>query len=496
MSHNFNVFLLIAFALLGVSDFSLAQLMEPGAPDSTQSLTFKSVSLAESSAPDSIQSITIGSVSVEGNYRTRTPIILREMALRPGDSLPRHLLPSRMEIDRRKIVNTNLFITVEMRQFPDPADSTQIDIQVVVRERLYFVVLPVFELADRNFNEWWYERHRDLKRTTYGLFMSYRNLTGRADRLILSAEFGFVPKYEISYSVPYIDKAMKTGITTGMSFATNKTLAYRTWKDKLDYFNSENLNRERFLIYTSLTRRTKFYDYHHLDLRWVSLQVSDTLARLNPNYLLGGRSGQHYFQFSYSYSYDRRDNIQYPLRGYRWGVLVNKLGLLPIDNVNQASLYAWYNRYMPLGKNWFFNSGITARFSAPRQQPYAQTLGLGFRRDLVRGYELYVIDGQHYYLFNNELKYKLFSFQKTLSWIPVRQFNTIPITAYLNSFADLGYVRNHYPEFSHTRLGNSLLAGAGIGLDVVTFYNMILRFNYTVNGLGQDRLFFQIGRSL
>ena len=80
--------------------------------------------LAQAEAPlsaDSTETLTIGSVSVEGNYRTRTPIILREMALEPGDTLPRRILEGTLEIDRRKIVNTNLFITVENAAFPRPA---------------------------------------------------------------------------------------------------------------------------------------------------------------------------------------------------------------------------------------------------------------------------------------------------------------------------------------------------------------------------------------
>jgi len=477
MSHSIKILFLLLIGLSGISGEALA------------STTY----LAE---PDSLQRITIGSVSVEGNYRTRTPIILREMALRPGDTLPRKNLEGGLEIDRRKIINTNLFITVEMRHFPSQEDSGAVDVRVAVKERLYLVILPVFSLADRNFNEWWYERKRDLSRTTYGLFMNYNNLTGRADQLRLSAEFGFLPTYGISYSNPYIDKAKKTGIAVGMSYATNKSLPFRTWNDKLDFFESEQLNRERFITFVRLTRRNKFYGFHLMDTRWVNMQISDEFAKLNPDYLLDSRRSQRYFQLAYSFIYDRRDDVQYPLRGFRYGVSAVKLGLLPGDDINQASLLGWYNRYYALGERLFYNSGLTARISAPLRQPYAQTIGLGYRASLVRGYELYVIDGQHFALWDNELKYRLFSFEKTFPWIPVRQLSTIPVTAYLNSFADLGYVHNYYPELSNTRLGNRLLPGAGLGLDVVTFYNMVVRANYTVNGLGEGRFFFQVGRSL
>jgi len=439
--------------------------------------------------------LTIGNISVEGNYRTRTTIILREMALKPGDSLTEKELLNRLEIDRRKIVNTNLFISVEMQHFPDQDDNSLINIRIAVKERWYFLTLPVFQLADRNFNEWWYDRNRDIRRVTYGLYMSYRNLTGRADQLRLLAEFGFTPKYEISYSLPYIDKAQKTRVNIGISYTTNKTMPFRTWNDKLDYFNSENLNRERFYTYLNVTRRNQFYGFHSLDLRWNYLELSDTITRLNPNYLGGFKKSQNYFQLTYTYNYDRRDNVQYPLRGFNYGVQAGKLGLLPTDNLNQSYVYGWYRRYIPVGERWFFNTGIKARISAPIRQPYPQTLGLGYRLNLVRGYELYVIDGQHYALWENEFKYRLFDFKKTIPWIPIRQFNTIPITVYLNSFTDLGYVRNYYPEFSNTRLGNQLLVGAGLGLDVVTFYNIIFRLNYTINALGERRFFFQVGRS-
>lgn len=458
--------------------------------------TSASASSSDSLTLDSTRLVTVGNVSTEGNFRTRTTIILREMAISPGDTLPLNILNSRLEIDRRKIVNTNLFITVEMIPLFQSADSTVVDIRVLVKERLYFVVLPIFELADRNFNEWWYDRNHDLRRTTYGLFMSYRNLTGRADRLLLSANFGFIPKYEMSYSIPYIDKALKTGVTAGVSYTTNKSLAYRTWNDKLDFLDSEVLNRERFYTFVNFTRRNKFYEFHSLDTRWVHIQLSDSLARLNPTYLLKGRTNQQYFQLTYTYKFDRRDNVQYPLLGFLYGIQASKLGILPSDNINQSYLYGYYRRFIPLSERWFFNTGITGRVSSPKLQPYAQRIGLGFREDLVRGYELNVIEGQHYLLWGNELKYRLFSFQKTIPWIPVRQLNTIPVTAYLNSFADLGYVRNYFPELSSTSLGNRPLVGAGLGLDVVTFYNMVIRLNYTVNSQGQDRLFFQIGRSL
>ena len=448
---------------------------------------------AQTFTTDSSAIVLIGDIRIEGNARTRAGIILREMAVKSGDTLQAALLRENLEIDRRKIINTNLFVTVDLLPATNP-DSVRTDIRVVVKERWYFIVLPVFQLADRNFNEWWYDRKRDLSRTIYGVYLSYGNVTGRADKLRFIAEFGFIPKFEVAYTLPYLDKAQKTGITIGTSYSVNKTTAFRTWRDKLDYLNSEDINRRRFYTYVSLTRRNKYYTFHSVDLRYSYSRISDTIAVLNPNYLLNGHKEQRYFQLSYTFSYDRRDNTQYALSGQTLGLQVSKTGLLNSDDVNTLYLYGSYRKYVPLGKKWYFNSGVRGRVSFPKKQPYLQTIGLGYRNDLVRGYELYVVDGQNYALLKNELKYRLFSVQKHFPFIPVKQFNTVPLAAYINTFADAGYVKNFYPELSNTKLGNSMLYGAGAGLDVVTFYNILARFNLTLNAKGERRFFFNVSR--
>ncbi|NIJ55865.1 BamA/TamA family outer membrane protein [Dyadobacter arcticus] len=456
-------------------------------------LTIAGFACSQTVITDSTGYVTIGEILVEGNHKTRSGIILREMAIRTGDTLTTESLKEKLEIDRRKVVNTNLFVTVDLLTQAS-LDSTHTDIRIVVKERWYFIFLPVFQLADRNFNEWWYERKRDLSRTTFGVYLSYGNVTGRADKLRFLAEFGFIPKFELAYTLPYLDKAKKTGVTIGTSYSINKTTAFRTWRDKLQYFNSEDINRKRFTSYVSFTRRNKYYTFHSLDLRWSYSKISDTISVLNPNYLLNNRKEQKYFQLTYTFSYDRRDNVQYALSGQTLGLQVSKTGLLPSDDVNLLYFYGSYRKYIPLSKKLFFNTGFRGRASFPKRQPYLQTIGLGYRNDLVRGYELYVVDGQSYGLIKNELKYRLFSIQKHLSFIPVRQFNTIPLAMYINTFADAGYVKNNYPEFSNTRLGNKMLYGAGAGLDVVTFYNIVARFNLTLNAKGEQRFFFNVAR--
>ena len=436
--------------------------------------------------------VRVGAIHIVGNTRTRQSIVQRELSVRENSLYSTQKIDSLIEADRRKVVNTNLFITVEIKK--EAVSDSVIDLRVLLKERWYFIVTPVFQLADRNFNEWWYERGRDIRRTTYGIYAAHQNLTGRNDRLRMLAEFGFLPKFDLFYTTPYIDRAQKTGMTIGLSYAPNKTVAYRTKADKLVYLESERLNRTALAAFVAFTYRPQFYGLHNAELRYVSAAVSDTLAGLNPNFFLDGRTKQRFFQLSYGYTYDRRDNVQFPLRGWSYSFLARKYGILPTDDVNQLDLTFSYARFHPLGGRWFSDFSSEIKTSFPRRQPYAQTRGLGFGGDLVRGYELYAIDGQAYWYARTNLNYKLWERLIALKFVPLRQFNVLPLAIYPSVYVDFGYAKNNFKNLNNSNLANSFLMGGGVGMNFVTWYNIVARVNYSINLLGEKRFYFTVAR--
>lgn len=445
--------------------------------------------------PDSVGAVVVREIRLNGNRRTRERIILRELDFRPGDTLQTADLPQRLELNRRKVFNTNLFVTVGAKI--SYLNAGEIDVEFDLREQWYILGYPVFQLADRNFNEWWYDRGRDLSRTIYGLNLRHRNVRGRAEELRINAEFGFARYLEAFYRIPYLDRKQKLGLTVGASFLDSKNLAYRTNLDKLVFLRSEALLRERFYANAVLRRRNKFYDFQFLELRYTTQTVADTIARLNPNYFLDARTRQRFWLLSYSYVYDFRDKGQYPLRGHVFGASVNRWGLLPTDDLDLTELYLTYARYLPLGrgKRWFASVVVEGKTSVPQNQPFIQTRGLGYGTDLVRGYERFVVDGQSYGYARNTLKFQ--ALDRTFFLKPLRkfrQFNTLPLAVYPNVYADLGYVANRYSERNNSRLANRWLFGGGAGLDFVTWYNVVVRLNYSVNREGQRGFYFTAGR--
>ncbi|GAB3957071.1 hypothetical protein GCM10028805_48780 [Spirosoma harenae] len=449
---------------------------------------------------DSTQKVIVRSVTLKGNFRTRDRIILREMTIHIGDSIRLADLPDRLAWDQRNINNTTLFVTVDMgTSLSLPTDTTQLaqlDLTVTMKERWYFIAYPVFDLADRNLNEWWYDRGRDFSRVIYGGRLSYRNVTGTNDRLQIAIERGFLQRTVLSYATPYIDKAQKIGLRVDFGYLTNKEIPYQTQFDKWVYVKSEDVLRERIYAMLVLTHRRGLYHYHTVNASYNRVSISDTIAQLNPDYFLYGRTIQQFSSIGYNYRFDRRDNVVYPLQGTLFSAGFSASGLLPSDNLNFLDISASFTRYWPLGKKFYGAVNLRGRSTWPNHQPYYNLRGLGSSADMVRGYELYVIDGQRNAVWRNSLRYQLFDVRKQLKWLHVRQFNTVPISAYLTAFGDTGYVSSSLAERYQSNLANKLLVGTGMSLDIVTFYNLVMRFSGTINAQGKTGFFFNLAQEL
>ncbi|MEO6758968.1 MAG: outer membrane protein assembly factor, partial [Saprospiraceae bacterium] len=125
--------------------------------------------------------------------------MLRELEFAQGDSLQDENLPFILSRNQLRLMNTGLFTSADIQ--PDSVLTTpgHLHLKIIIVETWYIYPVPLFELADRNFNVWWREFHHSLRRVNYGLDLSYLNLTGHADALKVKGQFGYNNKYELSY---------------------------------------------------------------------------------------------------------------------------------------------------------------------------------------------------------------------------------------------------------------------------------------------------------
>jgi len=438
-------------------------------------------------------SLKIDRIFIVGNKKTKQKIILRELDFAEKETIGTHDLLKRIKRNEDNIFNTRLFISVNISFIL--IENNQVDVIIRVAERWYFFPIPVFELADRNFQDWWVNQNHDLSRIELGLKLYVYNMRGRNETLKLTGQFGFTKRFQVAYGFPSIDKKQKIGLSFLFDYTLNKNTNYRTTEHIYRFLDSDSWLKEQYLGGVSMTYRNSLYNFHTFGLNYSQSQVNDTIVQLNPDYFQNGTS-QAYFRIYYSYIYDRRDIKAYPLSGSYFSARIEKIGLGIVDDVNVFGISALYNRFIDLGKKFYFTFGVGGSAYTPQEQPYILFNSMGKYPFSLRGYELYVIEGP--YFIQNQYTFRkcLFQVEKDLrSILSVKQFNRFQLAVYIKSYFDLGYVKGYPENVLNTQFTDNLIYGGGAGIDLVTFYDIILRFDYSFNKAGEHGFVFGV-RSL
>jgi len=121
----------------------------------------------------------------------------------------------------------------------------------------------------------------------------------------------------------------------------------------------------------------------------------------------------------------------------------------------------------------------------PFDQPYINQRLFGYGDLYLRGLEKYVIDGVGAAMIRNTFRREMVRF--ILPFIHIKSHDQIPFRVYLKAYGDMGYSYNK--TFPGNSLVNRMLYTTGAGIDIVTLYDVVMRFEYSFNQLGQKGLF-------
>ncbi|MEN7547496.1 BamA/TamA family outer membrane protein [Rapidithrix thailandica] len=464
---------LLFFSCIYLSGFCKAQLSQ------------NDQALAIPATEAKIDSFYVKNLFILGNRITKEQVILRELDFRTGDKIPKNTIDSYLEVERNKVFNTNLFITADILY--DVLSKDTVNIRLILKERWYIFPIPLLEIADRNFNEWINNRGADLSRLNYGVYFTQKNFRGRNESLKLRLQFGFNKRFSLKYIVPFLNKRQTTGLTIETGYSESNQIAYNDSNNIFQEFPLVDTDEKQvvyraFNLGTTFHLRQAFYYTHHLNLQFNHNWVADSVSILNPDFFLDGRNTQKYLQLSYTFERNFKDFSAYPLKGSYLEITFNKTGLFVFNDLNMSSIDFTYSRYLPLSKKFFFASGVIGKVSFPDEQPYDNFKALGYKQNIIRGFDNYVVGGQHIGIWKNTLRFKAFEKRFNMERLmPVDQFNTIPLSIYPKIYFDAGYIKNANVTEQNARLTNKSLWGAGLGLDIITFYNSIFRLEYSYN---------------
>lgn len=430
--------------------------------------------------------LRVGRLLFVGNKVTKEVVLRAELDFGEGDTLTTATLGRRLEANRRRLFNLQLFHQVLVQAVCRDGELT---VLYSFQERWYTFPIPIFSLADRNFRSW-LDRPDRWQRVDYGVHVVRRNFRGRNEQLLGNLQLGFNRKYELFYEAPGYGRRRRVGFGAGYSYYRSHSLDYATINDRLRNLRQEQafpIERQYATVGLRWRRTVQFLS--SLDLAYHYERVSDSVLYYNPNYFLNGPR-REYLEFSFVNTLNRRNTFAYPLTGQYAQLAVSYRAFLGNRTPNNLTLRGRYSRYVALGGPFYYAVGATGQLRLARALAYPDGRAFGYDV-LVRGYDAYVIEGRQLGLLQQGLTYRLLDLGKLrLNGVPSSRFNTIPLVFYLNTFADVGYVRQRSVPLTN-QLPNRLLASAGVALHLVTYYDWVFTLEYARNREQQGGFFFR-----
>ncbi len=429
----------------------------------------------------------INGIVLEGNRTTKERVVLREMTLAEGDSVATNeQLYYLIERSRQNVYNMGLFNSVRIE--PLYLSSSEVFLTVTVAERWFYWPTPIFKYSDPNFNTWWLTK--DLRRVYYGAFLYRYNMRGRNETLYAKLQLGYAKEFALRYRFPFIDKKQRWGLAFGAGRTQQDEITVGTEDNKREFITLRGREtRREWKGDLEATLRPAFDMKHAFRLGFTHADVLDTVARTVPTYFTGGDTRLNYFTIGYTFTHDQRDNRVYPLSGTFTQFRADHFGLpLQWDAVDLTTFYGAVQRSWRTSERWSLGGSLRSKVSVGPEVPYYMQQGLGYD-DYVRGYEYYVIDGEHYALFKANALWALVRPREyVFSGMKNDNFKTLYLAIYLNAFADFGHVwDSRYGERNF--LANRIQQGYGLGLNVVSSYDQVMRVEFAVNAL-DERAFY------
>lgn len=427
----------------------------------------------------------IHGITISGNNKTKTAIILREVPFKLNETYPLGTIVQKFGKAKKQLMNTGLFRSVVV--YLKNINSHEVHINVEVQEKWYIWPRAFFRPVDKSFSEWWSEKNRNINRINYGVRLSHNNFTGRNDKLKLSVMNGYTRQVSLQYYGLWLDKALKWSANAGVSYDQNKEVNYTTLLNKnIPLKSNDGFLRSYMGGFLQVNYRPAIKTIHTFSIGYNYESIADTIFKLNPFFSSDANIIQ-YPEVFYRLSYFDVDYIPYPTGGFSAELSLKKKGFGIKSSVNLWEFTARASQTWPLNNKYFVNLKGLGMIKLPFSQPYTGKQFIGYEGRFLQGYEFYVIDGVAGGYAKATLSRPVLSTRIHLPFHRLKSLSTIPIKLYAKTFVNSGYIYNTLA--GQNKLTNRFLYSGGIGIDLVSYNDFIIKIEWSFNRLGQNGLY-------
>ncbi len=435
-------------------------------------------------------SVIIEGISLIGNNRTKTSVIERELVFKKGDTLKLSEIDDVILKSRENLLKTSLFNFVDIKQ--QYQDSGRVIIEITLQERWYLV--PKFKInsVEENFNAW--ALTSDFNHLNLSMTISDVNFRGNNEKLSVSGSIGFNKSLGLKYYRPFITSNHKIGFGAEFLWVSNQETTLGLFDYKSKFLRCDNNSLLTQYITTALLHYRPTLNIDELlSLSYSSITVDDTLYKANPRYYLSQKIDL--LRVFSKLKVDYRDNKSYSLEGSYYDLIAEKQwGVNSSKNREDYSALTINSRwYYKFSKKWFGAFGITGSKSWTNDNSQYMGLRIGQSGLEVRSFEYYLIPVSATAIGRVAFKYRLLNQpKKSFKFMGNPKFGIVHYAVYASIYADgalVDYDLNaNYEQNMH--ISKNWLSSVGAGLDLSTYYDIVLRTEYSYNFVFQKWNFF------
>jgi len=425
--------------------------------------------------------IVISDIQISGNRKTKGLVILRELTFKKNDTVSAKELPELLKESQINLLKTPLFNFVNIDC--ENVDSLHVLIIIKVEERWYLWPQAALYYADRNFSNWL--NNRDLSRTDLGLGLIKYNFRGRNEKLSLFSIFGYDKELFLNYEHVYFDKKRRHSGAFYLKQLKRKETDCIIENDRVKQIKlQDHYALKAYNVSFKYQFRKQIYNSHSVYLGYEHRTVSDSLLICNKNYTNNPEVPVNYFFLKYIFFNDKRDSRIFPLTGHitKITAVKNGLNMFPESNINSFKFKGEFSKYSKLNSGFYLGNHITVQKTLGNKNPFFLNTALGYTSN-IRAYEYYAVNGNDFILIKNTLNFELLPKKIIhLNFISRSRFNTPFIQIFADIFTDFAYVKNNDVFYAQNNtLANTPLFSGGLGINILTYYDWLVRIEYSVN---------------
>ena len=425
----------------------------------------------------------ISDIYITGNHTTKDIIILRELSFKEKDIIDIATIDNLLTQGKNNLINLSLFNFVDVTyQFTEEKDHfglPKVEVSIAVDERWYYWPRLDISFDDRNLSNW--IKDPQWGKITYNAGFKIYNFLGYNQSLSMTYTFGYQNGFRINYDNITLGNKGEHFLDISVFGLYMKIENVISENDEPYYLRSNNgylTRRESYGI--AYTYRPKLRLLNVFSIQYENKRIDPEILTRNPNYWGGSNLKREGVYLGYNFISDQRDNIQYPLNGYYLNA-----GMKAYTDFNSSLIYGKvtgdFRYYKKFSGRWSHATRLSVGASVKNEDAYIFDRAIGYDYIGLRGYEYYVVDGQHYMTLNPSLRYNIIPPKiVNLNFLPLNKFKKAHFAMYGKIFFDTGYVVHNNPS-PLNNLANKFLFSYGAGIDIVAYYDITLSFDYSFN---------------